>query len=81
MIEEFVCTLVKKGLGWMLCRLPPGVAVWFGEGLGDMVLALPSPRHPGMEDATSPHSGTRRRARRVCNAAGGAPVRGCVGST
>lgn len=33
MIDRLVYTLVK-GLGWVLCRLPPGVAVWLGERLG-----------------------------------------------
>ena len=33
MINRLVYTLVK-GLGWVLCRLPPGVAVWLGERLG-----------------------------------------------
>jgi len=33
MIDWLACTLVKI-IGWLLCRLPPAVAVWLGEQLG-----------------------------------------------
>ena len=33
MIDWLAYTFIKS-IGWVLCRLPPGVAVWCGERLG-----------------------------------------------
>ena len=33
MIDWLACALVNA-IGWLLCRLPPEVAVWIGERLG-----------------------------------------------
>ena len=35
MLDWIACQLVKI-LGWLLCRLPPSVAVWLGERLGEL---------------------------------------------
>ena len=57
MIDWLACTLVKS-IGWLLCRLPPGVAVWCGERLGLLAYWLqPKRRQVGLRNLRAAFDG------------------------